>query len=379
MLRQSSSAASGGRRLLFFVSSMNAGGAERVAATLANAWAQCGDRVCLVMTHLDSRTSFYPLDSRVQCVALGERIIPSAIPVLWRKWRALRAIHDEFAPDVVLSFLTNVNVNVLWALRAVSTPILVSERTHPLHSQSAGRLLSWLRLRLYGKARRVILQTERAAQDFATVFKPRSVVVIPNPLPADLLQRAPVFPRRLAQPPQVVALGRLAKVKQFDRLIEAFACLPLKYEYWHLSIYGEGPQRSALEQLIARLGLQARVHLPGNTTEPWEKMQRAGVFVLCSAYEGFPNALLEAMYLGLPCLALDCPSGPAELSEQGQVARLLPAQATIVEMSRALSELLADKGLRQRLGQAAHDSVYARYRLDAVLGQWEALFEQVTQ
>lgn len=378
MPRQDASAASAGRRLLFFVSSMNAGGAERVAATLANAWAQRGDTVWLVMTHLDSHSSFYSLDPRVRCIALGEWMTPSLAPVLWRKWRAMRAIHDDFAPDVVLSFLTNVNVNVLWALRAVSTPILVAERTHPLYSASAGRLLSWLRLRLYGKAQRVILQTERAAEDFATIFTSCPVVVIPNPLPADLLQWAPRFPRPLAQPPQVVALGRLAPVKQFDRLIEAFARLPLKYEHWHLRIYGEGPQRDALQQQITQLGLQGRVHLPGNTTEPWKKLQQAGVFVLCSAYEGFPNALLEALYLGLPCLALDCPSGPAELSEQGRVAHLLPAQATAAQMSEALSTLLADEGLRQRLGRAAHDSVDARYRLEAVLGQWEALFEQVT-
>lgn len=367
------------KRILFFVSSMNAGGAERVAATLANAWADQGHTVCLVLTHLGSSTSFYALDPRVQCVPLSSWLAKGARPEIMRKWRAIRAVYQSFHPDVVLSFLTNVNVNVLWALRGVSTPIIVSERTHPLHSQSA-RGFRWLRQRLYRHATRIVLQTERAAQDFGAVFShPQLLTVIPNPLPAALLNYAPITWASKATHPQIIALGRLAAVKRFDVLIEAFAQLPPEFTHWHLIIYGEGPQRAALEQSIADLGLLSRAHLPGQTTTPWEQLQQADLFVLCSAYEGFPNALLEAMYLGLPCVTVDCPSGPAELSKQGEVARLLPHNVSANELGRALAALLADESERRALGQQAHSSVKARYHLDKVLNQWEALFDQVTQ
>src|SRR5690625_1917024 len=122
------------RRILFFVGSMNAGGAERVAATLVNAWAARGDVVCLVMTHLGTQHSCYALHPQVKCVPLsqylpkrGRWLKPLA------KARAIRALYENFQPDLVLSFLTNVNINVLFALKGVSTPVVVSERTHPVY------------------------------------------------------------------------------------------------------------------------------------------------------------------------------------------------------------------------------------------------------
>src|SRR5699024_12458837 len=93
------------------------------------------------------------------------------------------------------------------------------------------------------------------------------------------------------------------------------------YQTWELHLYGDGPQREALQQLAQQRGVDKRVFFQGRTDEPWQKLSESQLFVLCSDYEGFPNALLEAMALGLPCITLDCPSGPAEISEQGQVAR----------------------------------------------------------
>src|SRR5690625_114593 len=181
-----------GKKILFFVGSMNAGGAERVAATLANAWASQGYQVRLVMTHLGSKSSFYPLLDQVDCVPLADFFQPSWVaPRLVAKWQAIRHVFYEFQPDVVLSFLTNVNINVLWALRRQRVPIIVSERTHPLYSRSSGYFLKWLRKRLYPRASAVVLQTQAAAEAFQTVTPGlKKVVVIPNPIPPKLLQFA---------------------------------------------------------------------------------------------------------------------------------------------------------------------------------------------
>ncbi|HLR30319.1 MAG TPA: glycosyltransferase family 4 protein [Paenalcaligenes sp.] len=367
------------RRILFFVGSMNAGGAERVAATLVNAWAARGDEVCLVMTHLASRESFYSLHSQVQCVSLAD-YLPARGRWLkpMAKARAIRAIYHEFQPDVVLSFLTNVNINVLYALKNIPTPIVVCERTHPLYSRSATRSLRLLRRWLYPRASRVVLQTTASAQDFARVqTHARSYAVVPNPIDPRLLQRRPAYENTLQMPPKLIALGRLAEVKRFDLLIEAFAALPSAYQTWELHLYGDGPQREALQQLAQQRGVDKRVFFQGRTDEPWQKLSESQLFVLCSAYEGFPNALLEAMALGLPCITLDCPSGPAEITEQGQVARLLPKNADVQTLTQALEQLMGDPKQRRDLGVAARESVVRRYALETVLTRWDELFTEL--
>jgi len=367
------------RRLLLLVGTMNAGGAERVAATLANAWVAQGYEVRLVMTHLGVEKSFYPLDARVQCVPLKQWVQQSVWrPTLWAKWQALRAVYADFDPDVVLSFLTNVNINVLWALRHVEAPIVVCERTHPLLSRSAGRGLKLLRRYLYPRAARIVMQTDSSAQAMHTALaRPTPLAVIPNPIAPQLWSLPAATEVAPSTPPQVVALGRLTAIKGYDRLIRAFAALPADYHTWQLCFYGDGPQKSQLQALAQQCGVAERVHFKGRTEHPWENLVRGQLFVLCSEYEGFPNALLEAMALGLPCIALDCPSGPAELSEQGRVARLLPAQASTEQLSQAMAELMGDPKARQVLGRQARDSVRQRYQLEAVLSLWAQLFAQL--
>lgn len=364
-------------KILFFVGSMNAGGAERVAAELANAWAQRGDQVCLVPTFLGTTDSFYDLDSQVQFRPLSQQVgwFPPGLTPL-RKWRAIRKIYKDFQPDVVVSFLTNVNVNVLVALKGMATPVLVCERTNPVFSQSADKRLKKLRSKLYPRAARVVLQTEDAAEAFAKL-EPQlgAMAVVPNPIAADLAQLPLAAEVEKTEACQLVAMGRLVPAKQFEQLIQAFAMVAEQHPEWTLHIYGEGPERAKLEQRAELAGLEDRVFLPGKTTTPWQSLAQAQLFALTSAYEGFPNVLLEAMTLGLPCVTVDCPSGPKELSANGHDAVLVPLDDPAA-LEQALSELMADSRLRGLLGQRAAVSVRERFGMKQVLEQWDQIFEQ---
>lgn len=356
---------------------MNAGGAERVAASLANAWVQRGYEVCLVPTHLGSETSFYELDRRVRFQPLKTVLgwfPPFITPV--RKWRAMRKLYKEFAPDVVLSFLTNVNVNTLIALKNSPTPIIVCERTNPVVSQSADARLRRLRSRLYPRATRVVVQTNEAAQAF-TAAEPQlnDLAVIPNPIPIALLEAPVASAVEQSTSCRLIAMGRLVPSKQFDQLLQVFAALSKNHPEWSLFIYGEGPERKALEEHALLLGCADKVFLPGRTDKPWQVLAQAQLFVLTSAYEGFPNVLLEAMALGLPAVAVDCPSGPKALSNNGHDAILVDLGDTKA-LHAALSELMADPRSRGLLGQRAKQSVRERYGMEAVLDEWDKVFER---
>jgi Glycosyltransferase len=366
-------------KIVLFVSSMHAGGAERVAATLTAGWARDGHEVVLVPTYTRKGKLFYPLDPAVRLVWLADTMGALAkgplVPLV--KLGALRRLIKHERPDVVVSFLTNVNVMVLMAARGLGVPVIVCERTNPAVSASATPALQRLRRWLYPRADMVTVQADASVPAMAKLVPGiRQLEVIPNPLPPDMPPSRSPGARRAEGSLRLAAMGRLVPSKRYAGLIQVFARLAPRHPDWELVIWGEGPARSELEALVESNGLQERVRLPGRSAQPWNELLAADLFVLTSEVEGFPNALLEAMALGLPCVTVDCPSGPREISRDGEDARLVPLNDEIA-LENALDQLMSDAVERDLLARRGAQSVRERYGLDQVLARWDSLFQAV--
>lgn len=329
-----------------FIPSLHGGGAERVMVTLANGFAGQGHRVDLVLARAEG-PYLDDVSEEVRVVDLGASRVLTSLPGLVRYLRREK-------PHAMLSALNHANVVAIAArmLAGVPTRLVVSERNHVTRSIQAGtdlssravfRLMAWL----YPHADGIVAVSAGVADDLARAAAlPRdSIAVVYNPsaTPAvEALAGASPPDAYLAADslPVILGVGRLTAQKDFSTLIRAFArvrsCTPCR-----LVILGEGELRNELKTLANSLGVNADVVMPGFVGNPYACMSRAALFVLSSRWEGFANVVVEAMACGCPVVSTDCPSGPAEILEDGKWGRLVPvgdADALAEAMLAALSE-----------------------------------------
>jgi glycosyltransferase involved in cell wall biosynthesis len=224
-----------------------------------------------------------------------------------------------------------------------------------------------LRRLTYPLARFVVVLNERNAAYFG--FLSRGMVrVIPNPV------LPPSRPGFAARDKVILGMSRLSPVKRLDLVIKAFHSVSDRLPGWTVVLYGEGPHRRVLEDLIAGLGLQKRVFLPGTTQDPDSVMQRSSIFVLSSDYEGFPNAMCEAMACGMAVVAVDCETGPREILTHGVDGLLVP-HGDVNALADALVALANDQRRREFLGERAA-LISERFSGESVRKLWKDLLDE---
>jgi glycosyltransferase involved in cell wall biosynthesis len=343
-------------RVLIAIHALRTGGAERVALQFARWLLEAGHGVVLLTASRAGR-DFYPLPAgleRRQEPPLPwplEHLGPLVFPLrVWRLRRLLR--HERF--ELALGMTTLPAVKLLLAASGLGLPVVVAERIYPGATPLAVPW-SWLRRLTYPRAALHLVQTEAIATWLRQRRLARRTAVLANAIPWPLPDHPPqVNPDTLLGPDEqlVLAVGTKPHQKGFDRLVQAFASVAARHPDWRLAIVGLPPQAWPAAWPALPAG-PAGPLLPGRVGNLSAWYARADLFVLSSRFEGIPNVLLEAMASGCACLAIDCPTGPAELLEHDHNGWLLSADAGVSDLEAALEALIEDPVRRRRLGQGA--------------------------
>ena len=337
------------RHICIFVPTLEIGGAERVSVTLANAFADRGNRVTL-LTVRDSGPFRSQVDAGVDIVALGGSGVLTALPTLIRWLR-------QYRPDAMLSMMSHTNLIAIAAriISHTSFRLVISERISLAHAVPGIklRLVRSLMRRLYRKADHITTVSKAMADEISsfTNVDASKISAIYNPvIDKNFIRQMDEIDDNLhpwfSDPTRtiILAVGRLDRQKGFDTLLRAFSIVAAKNRSASLVILGEGGHRADLEILIAELGLEDRVALPGFSSNPFPSMKMARVFVLSSLTEGLPGVLVQAMACGASVISTDCLTGPREILEDGKWGVLVPVQ----DADRLASEIAALLGKGQR-------------------------------
>ena len=327
-------AVNGGSRVaIFFHPLFSDGGVERTNIYLAKGLIERGIDVQFVTTVATDHFRHEVAEAGIRMVELGQMRTLRAVPLVVRHLRQMASRCDQIWFIGCQSYVNVLAMLIrLWLWRLHPRIRFVnSERNHFAELSIKGGIrnratLILIRL-LYRFADDVVANSAESAADLGRLIG-RPVACVYNPTVNDRVRSLGAEPIGEAwflgdQRPTVIGVGRLSDQKDFATLLRAFALVRRQMDA-RLVILGEGERRASLEGLVRELGLESHVRLQGFVPNPYKFMVASDVFVLSSRYEGLPNALIEAVFLGVPCVATTCKSGPREVLLDGAGGWLVP-------------------------------------------------------
>lgn len=350
-------------KIAFVVPGMGMGGAERVISILSKGLIEKGHSVSIGMLNVVPQTVAYPLDERVavEDIKACRFTTPAQIrSTLGNVETYLKKIN----PDVVISFTNVTCAQVSIVCKKMGIPVIFSERNDPR------RLLTGIKDKIFQallihNVKHMVFQTEGAKRIYPKKIAKNSVVIL-NPV--DTSKFPPYYEGDRKR--EIVSVGRLEPQKRQDILIRAFRIVADTYPDIALRIYGEGGQRDALEALIKELQLEDRAFLMGAKSNIFEQINESALFAFSSDFEGLPNALIEAMALGLPCVSTRCsPGGAEEVIQDGENGLLVPC-GDPEQLAKAMIQMLGNYDAALEMGQKARD-VRKRVDRQEIIDCWE--------
>lgn len=353
-------------KLTFVITDITSrGGTERTTAVLSRVFREKGHDVSILSLYKSRNELSFDIDFQVKINYIYPHAYILSKGLLYR----LRMLFNGLL--ALRKYLLNSNSSELYICQCflpaffiyllgfANKSIVCDHFKYELYQQP----LRFFRNYIYSKFKYVVTLTESDAVKYRKVLK--RIAVIPNISPFPIGNKADLTSKR------IIAVGRLHPQKGFDLLLKAVEDLFIQYPDWSLDIYGEGDDNLKLSQEVNDLELQNFVHFKGYVNNVREEMLKSSIYVLSSRYEGLPMVLLEAMSCGLAIVSFKCPEGPEDMLAPN-AGYLVEAENT-VELRNALSEVMSDHSLREKLAINAQRKILA-YSTDNVYALWCNLF-----
>lgn len=362
------------RKILFHLNCFEQGGAERVVSNLANQLVK-EDYEVIAATEWQGEVEF-ALDTRVRRVHVGlrpEDEEKNRFAKIFLRFRYLRNLIREEKPDVVIAFTRRPNYRALIAGMGLKVPVVPAVRQDPksYYNSPADRLLIPL---LYPKAAGCVFQTKEQMECFPKGLQKRSAIIL-NPVNDKYVNaELPTLREKT-----VAASGRLVDFKNQAMLFRAFIRVHDKHPDYKLKLYGGDSfdgTREKLLKIIEENHAEDYMELMGPSDSLEKELPRAAVYAFSSDYEGMPNALLEAMVLGMPVVATDCPcGGPRTVIEHEKNGILIPV-GDEKALEESINRLIEDREFAEKLGREAR-KLGDRIGSEAILARWKEYIETV--
>ena len=356
-------------RIDFLITTLSGGGAERVVCNLSSYLAEKGYQVTITALRGDELK--YAVDPRVSVCHLQKNYYRQK-GKLYRisEMKTIYTFFRSLTSDGILACFLELPVAYSLIMRnIIKRKLVICERNNPLFYSKKYQILFKTFVR---KADACVRQTTLIADWYRPLMKDRMVVVIPNPISKQILD-APFCDHK---DKTIVTLGRLATQKNQKMLIEAFSCIAGDYPAYKLIIYGEGPLREKLEKLTESYGVQNKVLFPGFISDVVSALEHASLFVMTSEHEGMPNALQEAMAMGIPCISTDCGGGGAKELIENNKNGVLIQRGDIEALVNAMKKILSDVDYANKLASAAL-KIRNTHEEELIHNIWDKMFIKI--
>ncbi len=344
---------------------MQRGGANRVMAVLCNHFIKDAEIVLVNDIVPDKSKSEYVIEKKVKREFLDANIDHKNTN--FHRIKELRRIIREEKPDAIISFMCPPNVRMLLATIGIRVKKIVSVRNDPYKEYGTGVKKALFSL-LFCLADGCVFQTEEASKYFPKLVRNKSKVIF-NPVDEQFYKTTWKGEKK-----EIVFVGRLTEQKRPILAIEAFSKLAKDFPEYKLSLYGDGELKDILINTCEQLSLNDRITFWGQSKNIENILTDAALFLLTSDYEGMPNALMEAMAVGIPVIATDCPcGGPRSLIQNSDEGILIPC-GNSDELSNAIRKLLCDKEKCKKMSESEKERAKS-FIATNVIKDWKHFIE----
>lgn len=351
------------KTFLFLIHSLSGGGAERVMSVLCSNLVTRGYEVHLGLFRRTEND--YPLDEGVQVHLLSERKQgASKIGNSLHRIKQFSHLIKEINPDFVVPFMGTVVIESFWASRFKKTTFISAVRVDPKNVQ-LNKLNKFLITYTYNHSDAVFVQNEMQRKCFSNKTQRKTFAVF-NPVSQVFLDNEHRNSGNIAN---IATSGRLTEQKNHKMLIDVIKLVAEKHPEVKLTIYGEGKLREELENYIIEKKLEDNVKMFGRTNDMLGELQKNDIFVMSSNYEGMPNALLEAMALGMPCISTDCRTGPSDMIESYKNGILVPVKDA-AKMAEAICYMIEHSNEANGMGKKARNFVIENCTVEIVIDKF---------